>query len=170
MINEILISEEVKWREDHINLIHENYKNSPYYYEIIPYISELYKYECERLMDFNIQSIKMLMSLFGIHINMVFASDLQPKGKSNELIVDIMKKLDCRKYLSGTGARDYYVPEVYERAGIEVIWQDFTHPIYTQQYDGFIPYLSSIDLLFNCGIEKSRKILRGEMKNAESIR
>ena len=77
------------------------------------------------------------------------------------MIINIVKELGCHRYLSGIGARDYYVPELYEQAGIEVIWQAFEHPVYPQQYGGFIPYLSSIDLLFNCGIEKSRRILRG---------
>ena len=72
--------------------------------------------------------------------------------------------MNCIKYLSGVGARDYYEPELYEKAGIEVIWQEFEHPVYPQQYDGFIPYLSSIDLLFNCGIEKSRKILKDSLQ------
>lgn len=160
-INKILISKGTEWRENNLNLIHENYKGSPYYREIMPYIINLYAYDCERLMDFNMQSIKMLMELFDISIDIIYASDLHPEGKSNELIVDIMKRIGCTKYLSGVGARDYYVPEIYEKAGIEVIWQDFVHPVYKQQYDGFIPYLSSIDLLFNCGIEESRKILKG---------
>lgn len=160
-INKILISEDTEWRKNNLNLIHENYKDSSYYNEIMPYIINLYAYDCERLMDFNMQSIKMLMELFDISIDIIYASDLHPEGKSNELIVDIMKRLGCTKYLSGVGARDYYVPEIYEKAGIEVIWQDFVHPVYKQQYDEFIPYLSSIDLLFNCGIEESRKILRG---------
>lgn len=159
-INKILISKDTGWRAKNLNLIHENYRDSPYYSEIMPYVINLYAYDCERLMDFNMQSIKMLMELFDISIDIVYASDLHPEGKSNELIVDIMRRLGCTKYLSGVGARDYYDPEIYKKAGIEVVWQDFVHPVYKQQYDGFIPYLSSIDLLFNCGIEESRKILR----------
>jgi hypothetical protein len=60
------------------------------------------------------------------------------------------------------GAKDYYKPELYQQAGIEVVWQEFVHPVYPQQFGKFIPYLSSIDLLFNCGISNSRKIIRGE--------
>lgn len=144
-----------------MNLLRENYRISPFYDEIMPYLLDLYSFRCERMMDFNLESIKMLMKLFDINIDMVIASELDPEGKSNALLIDIMKKLRCKKYLSGIGAKDYYVPELYEKAEIEVIWQDFKHPVYKQQYGEFIPYLSSIDLLFNCGIEESRKILRG---------
>lgn len=159
-INEIVLSEENNWRVSHINLFQENYRSAPYYDEIIPYIKELYDYRCKYLVDFNLKAIEMLLSLFDIKVQMVIASDLNVNGKNNELVINIIKKLSCRKYLSGIGARDYYVPELYEKAGIDVIWQNFTHPIYEQQYDGFIPYLSSVDLLFNCGIDKSRNILK----------
>ncbi len=159
-INQILLSEDESWREDHINLITQNYKNAPYFKQIMPFIDELYQYRCERMMDFNLKSIRLLMELFDIRVETVIASDLNPVGKNNLLIIDIMKKLNCHKYLSGIGAKDYFVPEPYEQAGIEVIWQDFKHPVYRQQYDGFIPYLSSIDLLFNCGIDHSRKIIK----------
>ena len=162
-INRILLSEESSWREDNMNLLRANYRNSPFFHEIMPSIQKLYQFPGTRMMDFNLASIQMLMQLFDINIDMVMASNLEPQGKSNTLIIDILKKLGCSRYLSGVGARDYFVPELYEQAGIEVIWQDFKHPVYPQQYDGFIPFLSSIDLLFNCGVKHSRQILRGEI-------
>jgi hypothetical protein len=63
-------------------------------------------------------------------------------------------------YLSGNGARDYMQPEKFAQAGIQVVWQQFSHPVYPQQFGAFVPYLSSLDVLFNCGITASRQILR----------
>lgn len=163
-INQILLSSDTQWREQNVNLINENYKDSHYFKEIMPYIIELYQYPCQKMVDFNLKSIKMLMELFDINVDMLLASSLEVSGKSNELIINILKELGCYKYLSGVGAKDYYKPELYEKAGIEVIWQEFKHPVYPQQFSGFIPNLSSIDLLFNCGIKQSRKILRGYSK------
>ena len=37
-------------------------------------------------------------------------------------------------------------------------YQRYEHPVYRQLYGDFVPYLSVIDLLFNCGPE-SRTIL-----------
>lgn len=161
-INNVLLSQQNNWREDHLNLLKENYRKAKYFEEIFPYIQNLYEYKCKRLMDFNLKSIDMLLGLFDIQIEMVTASNMEASGKNNELVINIIKELGCHRYLSGVGARDYYIPELYEEAGIEVIWQEFNHPIYPQQFGEFIPYLSSIDLLFNCGIEHSRKILRGK--------
>jgi len=159
-INEVYLSTTVDWRAGNLNLISENYRKAPFFKEVFPYIEELYNYKCERLMEFNLKSIEMLMTLFDIGIERKLASSLKPAGKANHLLVDILKKTGADVYLSGTGARDYYDPLPFEEAGIKVIWQDFTHPVYPQLHGEFIPYLSSIDLFFNCGIERSREILR----------
>ena len=41
--------------------------------------------------------------------------------------------------------------ELFDKEGIEVIFHDFKHPVYNQLFGDFEPYLSAIDLLFNCG-------------------
>ena len=53
--------------------------------------------------------------------------------------------------------------EKFEKENIKVVFQEFKHPKYDQQFmsQGFLPYLSIIDLLFNCG-EKSINIIKGE--------
>lgn len=159
-INAILLSDTVDWRKKNLSLITQHYKKAPFFQEIFPYLKELYGVQSQTLVDFNMQSIRILLDLFGTTIKMKLASELDPVGKSNELLIDILKKVDASQYLSGLGARDYYDPEPFEKAGIKVAFQEFTHPVYPQMYGEFIPYLSAVDLLFNCGIEQSRKILR----------
>jgi len=158
-IKEVFLSDS-PWRRDNLNLIRNSYGKAPFFQEIMPHIDELYSYGCSRLVDFNLKSSEKLMELFDIRIDTALASDLQPSGKSNDMLVDILKKAKANRYLSGVGARAYFDPAPFVAAGIEVIWQNFQHPVYPQLHGDFIPYLSSIDLLFNCGIENSRKILR----------
>lgn len=159
-INQIELSESAEWKKSNLNLIQHNYRQSPYFTEIYPHLEKLYAYEGNLLYEFNLHSIRMLMKLFDIEVTEVFASTLNTVGKKNELLVDILQKVGATTYLSGVGAKAYFEPELYESAGIEVVWQGFVHPVYPQLHGPFIPYLSSIDVLFNCGIEESRKILR----------
>ena len=109
------------------------------------------------------QSINMLCKLFDIKTEMVYASELGCHGAKNDLLVDILKKVDADRYLSGVGAKNYFDPVPFNKEGIEVIWQKFTHPVYPQLHGSFIPSLSSIDLLYNCGITNSRRYLRGNL-------
>jgi hypothetical protein len=159
-INQIELSQDTDWKVKNLNLIRQNYRHALYFAEIYPYLERLYAYECTRLLDFNLKSIELLMDLLGIDVPTLFASTLGTKGNKNELMVDILSKVSATHYLSGVGAKAYFDAEPFRVAGIEVIWQDFSHPHYPQLHGKFIPYLSSIDLLFNCGIERSREILR----------
>ena len=43
--------------------------------------------------------------------------------------------------------------ELFARNGIAVEWQRYAHPVYPQQHGPFVPYLSALDLLLNCGDE-----------------
>ena len=159
-ICQIELAQEVDWRANNINLLRENYRKAPYFAEIFPEIEQLYAWPSTRLSDFNRASIELLLRLLDIRIEILTATHLAPCGKNNELLVDILKKIGADRYLSGPGARAYFRPEPFSEAGIEVLWQDFRHPVYFQLHGDFVPYLSSIDLLLNCGIDQSRKILR----------
>jgi len=159
-INKIELADRVDWRRNHLNLLRENYRKSRFFDEIFPSMQKLYDRPWRLLVDFNRASIELLLEMFDIQIKILLASKLEARGHSNELLTEILKAVGADRYLSGIGARAYFRPEPFEAAGIEVIWQDFKHPIYPQLHGDFIPYLSSIDLLFNCGIVRSREILR----------
>jgi hypothetical protein len=160
-IADILLSSDDRWRESGLNLIRENYRRAPCFDEIMPYVEELFRHPCEKMVDLNLKSIRIILDLLDIRIETMLASALDPRGRSNELLVDILKKVGGTRYLSGVGAKDYFDPEPFQRAGITVLWQEFNHPVYPQLFGEFVPYLSSIDLLFNCGRARSREILLG---------
>lgn len=159
MINEVFLAND-DWEKKNLNLLRENYRKAPFFGEIFPRVEKLYSHDCVKLVDFNMRSIEMLMEMFDIRIKTVFASTLKAAGKKTERLVDICKKVGATTYLTGVGSKDYLQEPLFEAEGIKVIWQDFKHPVYPQLHGEFMPYLSSIDLLFNCGIEKSREILR----------
>ena len=160
-INEILLNDSINWKNNNLNLLKQNYRDSNYFYEIFPYIENLYANSFKKLSDFNMASIRMLLGLFDIKIDIEYSSNLNTTKTKSERLVEIVTQVDATHYLSGIGAKNYHVDRPFDDANIEVLWQDFNHPVYLQLHGEFIPYLSSIDLLFNCGIEKSREILRG---------
>ena len=52
--------------------------------------------------------------------------------------------------------------ELFKKEGIQVFFQDYKHPQYNQLYGSFEPYLSVIDLLFNCGPDSLSILKKGE--------
>ncbi len=159
-INEIELSSSVDWVTDNLNLLRQNYRSSLFFDEVFPYIVALYDQPPQMMADFNLRSIELLMDLLDVRLPWVRSSTLQPTGSKNELLIDLLRKVNATHYLSGTGARDYMQTEKFALAGIEVVWQRFTHPVYPQQFGSFLPNLSALDLLLNCGVAASRKILR----------
>ena len=159
-INQVKLSNTVSWRENNLNLLKQHYVKAPYFNEIHPYVEKLYESECSTLVEFNMRSIHMLCDLLNIEIDMVFSSDLECHGRKNDLLVEILTQVKATHYLSGLGAKGYFDPLPFDKSGIEVVWQKFIHPVYPQLYGNFIEGLSTIDMLYNCGIESSRLILR----------
>lgn len=159
-INQVELSTDIDWRQGNLRLLEQNYRRAACYNEIMPEIEHLYSRPFDMLRDLNIASIEMLMDMLDVRIPWVWSSSLDPVGTKNELLVNMLQKVSATHYLSGVGARDYFDPMPFAQAGIKVIWQDFTHPEYKQQFGEFVPYLSALDVLFNQGIEASRRILR----------
>lgn len=159
-IRDIELSRTVDWVTDNLNLLRQNYRQAPHFAEVFPLVERLYENPPRLMADFNLRSIEFLMDLLDARLPWVRSSGLEPQGTSNEMLIDLLKKVGATRYLSGVGARGYMKPELFEKAGIEVVWQDFHHPVYAQQFGDFIPYLSALDALFNCGVEGARRILR----------
>ena len=159
-INKILLNDTLNWKKQNLDLLSANYKKAEYFDEIYPYIEKLYNSKHVKLSDFNMNSIHMLNKLFDINIDIVYSSNLITTRTKSERLVELLTQVNATHYLSGVGARDYHEDKPFDDANIKVLWQDFEHPTYPQLHGEFIPYLSSIDLLFNCGIDKSREILR----------
>ena len=84
-------------------------------------------------------------------------------GEATNRLINICKKLGAETYLSGPGGKKYIEVERFKEENINVTFQDFVHPVYPQLFEekSFIPYLSVVDLLFNCG-PKSLDIILGK--------
>ncbi len=103
----------------------------------------------------------MLLGLLGLDRKIAIASALgHLPEEPSERLAAICESLGADTYLSGAGGRAYLDLEPFNKRGITVKFQTFNHPVYPQRYGDFIPNLSLLDLLFNCG-PNSLKILEG---------
>jgi hypothetical protein len=148
------------WRTANLNLLTENYRRTSYYEMVFREIERVYEMPIDRLASFNMALIDLLCHWLGIGVESVHSSELEPRGQKSEMVADLVASVGGTRYLSGIGARGYHDQAPFDQRGIEVVWQDFTHPVYPQQFGEFVPYLSTIDALFNCGPEETIRLLR----------
>ncbi|HEY9168510.1 MAG TPA: WbqC family protein [Lutibacter sp.] len=158
--NQLLINKTVDWQKNHTNFIRENYQKAPFYEEIWPIISFIFEKNYIYLTEVTVDTIILLKNIFNISTEIILQSQLNyPKeSKKNQLVLDLCIAIDADYYLSGNGAKKYMELEPFINHGIAVEYQNFKLNEYHQftSHNEFISGLSSLDILFNLGIEQSR--------------
>ncbi len=165
------------WTNRQKGILISAYKKCDYFDEVWDVIAPIFKEEHELLCDVTIHSINILRDIFRIDTPLVLQSDIEVESnlKKGKLILGLCKAVRANAYYAGRGASIQYLDtEECEREGVHVIYQKFQHPIYTQIGNhSFATGLSALDLLFNQGIEKSRKIfwnsIDNELRNCSQI-
>jgi hypothetical protein len=153
-INKIKIKNEletkgVKWSDAHFRDIKDNYRNTPYFPIYENELEAIYKIKHDWLIDLNMDLIHLLRRALYINTKLIFSSELGFTSRSTERLVEIVEAVGGDMYLSGPMGKDYLDLSLFENKGIKVKFQEFKHPVYKQQYDGFISNMSAIDVLFN---------------------
>jgi len=159
-IRDIQLAPGLEWRQDNLNLIRENYRKAPHFAEVFPRLEELYIRPIETMAEMNLASLDLLESMLGVKTPRLISSQMSPQGSSTAMLVDLLQKAGATRYISGQGARAYLDENLFAQAGIELVWQTFRHPVYPQLYGEFLAMLSSVDALFNCGLEGTRALLK----------
>ncbi len=160
-IQEARIDDRSAWRRKHWRSLQLAYGRYPHFAEHAPFFEALYAREWERLSLLSEEIIRYLMKAFGLSTPFHRASDLAGlQGRAGDLILDLCARLKADAYLSGVHGKDYLDPAAFERAGIRLEFQAFTHPEYSQApYRGFVPSLAAVDFLFSVG-PRAGEILR----------
>jgi WbqC-like protein family len=161
LIIETLIDTRSGWPRKHVGTLRQYYAKAPYVKQYLPELEELLNRPWTHLADLDIAVVDLMAGWLKLAPNVVRASQLGVVGTQSERLINLCLHFGARRYFSGNAARDYLDVGQFERRGIEVVWQNYRHPIYPQLHEPFVPYLSAIDLLLNCG-DDSASILRGE--------
>lgn len=169
-INDVELPPDTNWTVKHLRTLAQHYQHAPYWEMYRDSLTALYARPYHNLLDINMAFFDFIFSALQAHTRIVYASQLDipsmPESCSWERkqwrLVAICRHLGATEYYSGRGG-NYISEEAFAEAMIGVTWQEFggAHPIYPQQHisQGFIPCLSVIDVLLNCGPDMTRQLL-----------
>lgn len=162
-LKDTLLSSDQAWARKHWRSMVSAYNRAPYFKDHGPFFENLYATidTFQTLADLNIAIITYMSEAFGLSAKLSRASEYRydPSLKSTEAVLAVIKQAGATAFLAGPSGKKYLNQPRFKEEGIELLFQDYHAPDYSQLHPPFIPGLSAVDLLFNEG-PKSIKYLK----------
>lgn len=144
------IDETRNWRRKHISSLSQWYGKAPFR-QHISRIEEIYEQKAKTILSHNLSLIRYMLRELNIKTEIVLSSELNLNEKKSDYVLEMVKKLDGKTYLSGELGRDYLDLPKFEQFGIDVKFQKYVQQTYQQLHPDFEPNLSTLDLMLNLG-------------------
>lgn len=155
-INEIVIENSQNWKTKHLNLLKENYGKTKYFSQMMNMIEQVYSKNHDYLAPLSISSTNVLLSHLKIKPQIYTTADynISINGK-NSRILELCKYFGADEYITAMGALRYIDYKLMEDNKISVYFIKYDKLPYPQLHGKFDPYVSTIDLIANCGPDSS---------------
>jgi len=141
------------WQTVHWKSIEHNYKKATYFNDYAEDLCKLYKdIIWEKLVDVCWAQFKLFNKWLDLEdIKVIRMSEHTFEGKKDSLVLDHCLKLKADSVVFGKQGKNYVNYEIFKKHSINVFFQDYQHPTYSQKFPGFETSMSVIDLVFNHG-------------------
>ncbi len=159
-IADVAVDDKQRWASRHLRALEHAYTGAPYWRSHRDALAALYEPAWERLGAIAVASAEVLARAVGVPTPARLASSLavddeDPTGR----LVALCQAVGADTYLAGGHGARYLEGKRFADAGIRVLYQAYSHPVYAQQHGDFVPFLSGLDLLLMHG-DASLAILR----------
>jgi hypothetical protein len=149
LIDTVKIDEKRHWRDDIRNKLKMNYRESRNFQTVKVLMDRLLDFDSDTLADFNINAIKVITKYLGYETQFVRQSELPKLNEtSSERLVALTQAVGADAYLCGGGSSGYLDDAAFDKAGLQLIYQNFVTEPYGDS-GNFIPGLSVIDWLMH---------------------
>lgn len=155
LICDVRTKDELKWKEKQLKTIQMNYSKAKHFDDTFPGFKQVILNHRGSIAELNIAINQYICKGFKISPMILKSSELNVEKVREERIIEITKKLGGTDYLSGTGAKVYQTESHFKENGIRLNYLDYIPVEYNQLWPkvGFIPCMSVLDYIFNCGFD-----------------
>jgi len=145
-----------RWQMKHYQSLLTSYAKAPFFQYYRDFLEFVYlESKWEKISDINQFLIKKISSEF-LKIPTRFDSsrNFASSGSGHQKLLSLIQSTGAAVYVSGPAAKSYIHAEDYQKAGIQLIWKDYSnYPEYRQLFQPFEHHISILDLLFNTGAD-----------------
>ncbi len=176
------IKNEVRWKKKILNLMVSGYKKTSCFDEIYPLIEKIINTDAEYLTDINGSSIKQISEFLGIStqittdisnyeileknlnksdsdINTFYLHEQKLSDTKTIRAICICKNEQADIFVNAIGGQTIYDKNIFKKNGIDLYFLNSLSYAYRQNSEEFLPSMSIIDVLMNCGKTGTRRLL-----------
>lgn len=153
---------EPKATRKHWKTLQANYSHSAGFNRWHEDLARLFEANETSLAELTISSTEWMLHRLDVQTERIRASEmLETYGHASKLVASICKELGATTYLTGAGALEYLDADDFEAIGCAVEVQQWQKFNYEQQHKtlGFVPDLSTLDLLLNAPDQAAELIM-----------
>ena len=164
LIMEVEVNQNNNWRRKHFQALLTNYSKAVHWEAARDALEGFYAQDWEMLTAVSQASIEWLRGMLGIDTKLLLGSQMELSEDPTERLLDICRVVEADTYLAGADGRNYMDIELFAQAGINLVFQEYEHPVYPQLFANFESHLSALDLVLNCGPESMEILQSGRQK------
>ncbi len=152
------------WKQDRqklLNKVRESYRKAPYFQDVYMLVENCLMYDNHNLFDFLFHSINIIKDYLSISAKLTVSSsvNIDHSMKSESKVLALCKALNAGNYINPIGGLDLYSKKTFWENSVHLNFIKSDLIEYSQLGNGFIPWLSILDVLMFNEEKKIRKFL-----------
>ena len=161
-LSEVLISQHYDWRETHLSMLFNAYYDYKYYEIIKDDIADIYSRDYKYLSEINKVFIEKFLYLLGWSGEIVSSSSMKISQEisPSEKLLSILINTNATSYIAGPSSKKYLNINSLESNNIKVNFHNYSNKKYMQKSKEFIPNLSILDYIYNCGTKNFHSFIK----------
>lgn len=170
-IREIELDNASRWGQRLWRTLEANYARARHFDTLEPTFRRVLKESrWEKIKDLNDILLQVVRRVLGLETELVYASTLpEPESRDpSERLAEMTGSVGGTEYLSGPGGREYLRSEKFGSVRLEFC--DSPILAYPQLWGPFVPRLSIVDALFNCGPETGDVVVGAPARTNAPVR
>lgn len=147
-----------RWREKHWRSFLYDYRTTMYFEYYKEKFQPFFEAEWTHLADCTCRSVELQAELFGLDTSLTRVSTLE--GDALSSVEGVVQAFEADTLVVPSSSK--HPSDV----GVQVKSFEYEHPTYHQNFEGFVPEMTGMDLLFNYGREAPRVLENGIVPSA----